>query len=197
MKKTTVLALAGGATAVAAGFMVGAAAVAKEEFERSQRDSAMGGVIRTLRDANATTDDEIVECALAYIRKQTEDINTHPAYEPVLKFGPAKVLWRTRRQISAAETVTMRLLREVFEDLDEKGYVLSDGAVRQITAGALALAKEYADTQDERNTAYVEAMLARLDRLDPVIKPVFNAMGDAIGQLGSLTEPVIRRIRKA
>lgn len=197
MKKTTVLALLGGAT-VAAG-VLGAVRESNRSFMESW-DFRMASVTDELRKANATTDDEIVECVLNYIRSWTEDIDVRPAYYPVLKFGPGSVLWRTRRPLCNAETVTLHLLREVFETIAKSTYTLSDRAAHLIALGTFDLVKEHEDAQRERNTAYEDMIQTRLERLDPV----YDAVGSAIERVrdlkqraNGLTEPVIRRIRKA
>lgn len=201
MKKTTVLALAGGATAVA-GLVTGAVAAVRETSRSNMGswDCTVVSLTDALRDANATTDDEIVECVLAHLRKRTENIGVQPVYQPVLKFGPATTLWRTRRPSSNAETATLHLLRNVFETLDGGNYTLSDRAVRQIVMGALALVKEYEDAQEERITAYFEMLEARFERFEPaadLLTSAVNRLYDLKGQAGELTEKASRRLRRS
>lgn len=197
MKKTTVLALLGGATVV-----VGALGAIRESNRSlmGSWDFTMVSVTDALRKANATTDDEIVECVLAFLRSRTENIDVRPAHYPVLKFGPATTLWRTRRPLCNAETVTLQLLKEVFETIAKSTYTLSDRAAHLIVLGTFDLVKEHEDAQRELNTAYEDMIQTRLERLDPV----YDAVGSAIERVrdlkqraNGLTEPVIRRIRKA
>lgn len=194
MKKTTALALLGGAT-VAAGVL----GVVRESNRHltELNDRTTGTVTDALRKANATTDDEIVSCVRAYIRSETEHIDVHPAYYPVLKFGPATALWRTRRPLCDAEMATLRLLREVFEALTRNDRTLSDRAARRIVLGTLDIVQEYEDAQRERNTVYEDMIQTRLE-------PVFDAVESVLDQLdrlkqraNGLMEPVIRHLRKA